>query len=655
MPRVCQSSNPQVMLSQMDGVTLGRYCQLVLPPLLREVILCHDPVAQQYILDAMIQVFPAEYQAASAGALLSTLEKTRPSVEVVKVIIALLERMEVWVRDTPEGLAGVIVGPGSLDAHALARPAVDGDMVTDEPLLHREVEIGAVRDAGKEAAGGGEGSGGEEESPDDIAYADHLQDIRTAARTIFELLREGVAAILQKHPSVKSPGQILDAMLALAKFVIASKPQKLRRHLNQLLGVTIDGLKHVAGPGVAATAGDDAEESPLAGMRLEPADMKKLVALIGEMQAVLGLDVLRLEHCPPLLGALDFENRRSVSVKMVQAVLTSHKAIDNEALCKQLLQFIATLIRDDKAGDAVAAAEEDPTRFAHEQRLVGRLVHLMHSPETDETFKLLNVARLYFGHGTVRRIPHTLPPLVFAALRLARQVHQREVAEGAGLEVTSKKVFHFIHQTCTALADSAPEMAVKLFLQGAQLADSIGLNEISYEFFARVFLMYEDVADSKVQLRLLRLIIGTLHCCRQLDESSYAGLITRATKQSAKLLEKPAQCRMVCLCAHLFWAGDPSQQAASAAEPEAAADDALMDESTKAGSAQVYRQPRRVLECLQRALRIADTCVPMSSQLFITILNHYIFFFEQRCEAVSHHTHTCTRRTIAHIVTMRLD
>ncbi|CAN0401404.1 unnamed protein product, partial [Pylaiella littoralis] len=39
---------------------------------------------------------------------------------------------------------------------------------------------------------------------------------------------------------------------------------------------------------------------------------------------------------------------------------------------------------------------------------------------------------------------------------------------------------------------------------------------------------------------------------------------------------------------------------------------------------------RRVLECLQRSLKIADVCIAggVNAQLFIEILNHYVFFFE---------------------------
>lgn len=44
-----------------------------------------------------------------------------------------------------------------------------------------------------------------------------------------------------------------------------------------------------------------------------------------------------------------------------------------------------------------------------------------------------------------------------------------------------------------------------------------------------------------------------------------------------------------------------------------------------------------MLECLQRALRVADACMDtaVSVELFVEILNRYVYYFEQENEAVS--------------------
>lgn len=97
---------------------------------------------------------------------------------------------------------------------------------------------------------------------------------------------------------------------------------------------------------------------------------------------------------------------------------------------------------------------------------------------------------------------------------------------------------------------------------------------------------------------------GTLLSCQGFDPADYDALATKTAQYAAKLLKKPDQCRMVTLCSHLFWA--PQDDVPG------------------------RRDARRVLECLQRSLKIADVCITggVNAQLFVEILNHYIYFFE---------------------------
>jgi len=50
-----------------------------------------------------------------------------------------------------------------------------------------------------------------------------------------------------------------------------------------------------------------------------------------------------------------------------------------------------------------------------------------------------------------------------------------------------------------------------------------------------------------------------------------------------------------------------------------------------------YKNGKRVLECLQKSLKIADTCMDasMNVHLFVEILNQYLYYFENNCEAVT--------------------
>lgn len=52
---------------------------------------------------------------------------------------------------------------------------------------------------------------------------------------------------------------------------------------------------------------------------------------------------------------------------------------------------------------------------------------------------------------------------------------------------------------------------------------------------------------------------------------------------------------------------------------------------------QLYRDGKRVLECLQRALRVADACMDtaVSVELFVEILNRYVYYYDQQNETVT--------------------
>ena len=50
-----------------------------------------------------------------------------------------------------------------------------------------------------------------------------------------------------------------------------------------------------------------------------------------------------------------------------------------------------------------------------------------------------------------------------------------------------------------------------------------------------------------------------------------------------------------------------------------------------------FRDGKRVLECLQKSLRIASSCIDelTSVQLYVDALDQYIYYFEQGVEAVT--------------------
>lgn len=130
--------------------------------------------------------------------------------------------------------------------------------------------------------------------------------------------------------------------------------------------------------------------------------------------------------------------------------------------------------------------------------------------------------------------------------------------------------------------------------------------------------MYEEaISDSRAQFQAVCVIANALHSTRNFSKENYDTLITKCAQYGSKLLKKPDQCRAVYLASHLWWAVEIPARGEG--------------EETK-----LYRDGKRVLECLQRALRVADACMDagVSVELFVEILNRYVYYFDRQNEAV---------------------
>lgn len=186
-----------------------------------------------------------------------------------------------------------------------------------------------------------------------------------------------------------------------------------------------------------------------------------------------------------------------------------------------------------------------------------------------------------------------------------------------------KFVSRCINDIFNSCNNSCTDLILKLNLQCAILADQLQLNEISYDFFSQAFTIFEEsLSDSKTQLQALIYIAQSLQKTRSLyKEAYYDSLIVRCTLHGSKLLKKQDQCRAVYLCSHLWWATEIS----NIGEEEGITDN-------------FYRDGKRVLECLQRSLRVADSIMDneQSCELMVEILNRCLYYFIHGDESETH-------------------
>lgn len=72
-------------LSGMDVVDLSHYETIVLPKVLQQIVNCRDPLAQHYLMTALIQAFPDEYHVATLSSLAESILQLNENVNIAEV------------------------------------------------------------------------------------------------------------------------------------------------------------------------------------------------------------------------------------------------------------------------------------------------------------------------------------------------------------------------------------------------------------------------------------------------------------------------------------------------------------------------------------------------------------------------------------------
>lgn len=530
-----------VRLSQLETATLDLYRRLVLPGILEQVVSCRDAIAQEYLMECIIQVFPDEFHLQTLTPFLKSCAELQPGVNVKNIIISLMERLSAFSQRS---------------------------------------EIGGV------PAG---------------------EDVQ-----LFDVFSEQVAQIVGARQDMP-PEDVVSLQVALVNLAHKCYPERVD-YIDKVLLTTVQVFQRL---GIERLDYNTAVSRELARLMKIPVDHYDNL-----------LTVLRLQHYAALMEHLDYQGRKALAVYLLSNALDNDTVLDEQAQAEQALGLAAPLLADqpDQPADtptgAVSGAPDLQDDLAEEQSLVARFIHQLRSEDADQQYLILSAARKLLGAGGAARIRHTLPPLVFQAYRLAYKYRQlSEHPDHAPLwQKKCQKIFQFCHSTITALVKvELAELPLRLFLQGALAISAIRFENhetVAYEFMSQAFSLYEDeISDSKAQLAAITLIVGTLEQLACFGEENAEPLRTQCALAASKLLKKPDQCRGVATCSHLFWSGK------TLATPEPGE----------------LRDGKRVLECLKKGVRIAKQCMDVSVQvqLFVELLNHYVFFYEKGDEQVS--------------------
>ncbi|KAL3144750.1 hypothetical protein ABBQ38_001871 [Trebouxia sp. C0009 RCD-2024] len=79
--------------SQLDGLDYKLYQGVVLPRVMEQIVQCKDHIAQQYLMQCIIQGFPDEFHVSTLDVLLGALPELQGSVKVHVILASMLDRL----------------------------------------------------------------------------------------------------------------------------------------------------------------------------------------------------------------------------------------------------------------------------------------------------------------------------------------------------------------------------------------------------------------------------------------------------------------------------------------------------------------------------------------------------------------------------------
>ncbi|KAK7200181.1 vacuolar sorting-associated-like protein [Novymonas esmeraldas] len=604
-----------VRIAQLDGITRDTYASTILPQLLSIMVRYCEPLAQQYLFEILIQVFPDELHLFTIDKLVDAFTRTVAGVDVAELMRTLMERLTRYAAAVQDGVAEV----SDHDEAAKLRDLFP-------MLLHHVSEM-------------------------PVTHRAHVSTNNIIKRT------SSIPA-----PSPLLLGAYVTVVRHLVPVALTLHGKSAKRRLSALSSVVdVVAAKFstvsTAPAEAPATGKDEAAAAPVA---ISPAAAlaagQFLVFLISDCCATVQ-EVLAMEGVATLAACLPFLERRAVAVAVCDAALRGSTAapllptiskaapgggsgvsavavapapppppsprpitaLEDVARLFELLDPLLVEQADTPSDPHIIYRYNPAVEFADEQALVCRVLHLLASADPVIYAKMITGARKLLLLGGAQRMLHTYPTLLALHRRAAMRLHAQYTGAGGGggdgdvrdEAVASQamkavhKCFSYLHSgdskgILEVFAVEAPVEALTEYLLCSSTADVCEQPETSYELFAEALTLYDShVEDAREQMHVITTFVNTLYNMRHMAEENYEVLAAKVCQYGSKMVKKSDQSHLIAVCAALF---------------------------AKKRLSQANQQ--RVQECLRRSLKLAGQVLALAQlQLYVRLLNIFLHFF----------------------------
>lgn len=539
------------------------YKEKIFPTVTEQIIQCRDHLAQSYLIDVLIQVFPDDFHFATLDKLLNEVfVNLHPMLQKSELVQALIDRFiayekfasdisdlsveerpvlhNVNIDDLFQSFWQFYSNLSELDPdlppeeHSLLLQSLISLLLTFDPENFSNLDV--IYKFAEENLGGQDEGGDQEEMWSNLLIepVSHFKSIKSLLRleNFYDFYKKLTNINLQKQISLA----IIDKILSLA-----SENQK-----DILMDVEeIDGI------------------------------FRYLMVLIKESPSKLDT-------------AKNLGVTKTIKVNNGELLVTPEFLEVQEKICK-VFQLVEN--------------PEDPVKT---------IAHLLYIRKTYLNKNLENI--IYTYPSLISRILFKLKIIGYVNLQ------QKKNDESSELQSTSnfKNLSVIINELYQYHQEYSSDLILTLYLNTAIVTDQLQLESLCYELFTQCFVIYEEnlilsthqnrnsasvnsrdsLSGGSLAFESILAIANSLAKTRNLSKDNYESLITKLTLYASRLLKKNEVTRAILACAHLW------NQERKGEENDG----------------------KRVLECLQKCLRVADGCLDpfLSVKLFIEILNQSI-------------------------------
>ncbi|KAJ3392123.1 Vacuolar protein sorting-associated protein 35 [Entophlyctis sp. JEL0112] len=681
-------------LSQIEGLTPDLFSTMILPSVMSEVVNCRDILAQEYLMEVVIQVFPDDFHLRGLDLFLSATSQLSRGVNIKNMVLSLVNRFTVFARRNREDHAA------KLRKEGVKRKAISG--IPDDIRLF-EIFWEQVRP--------------EFQLHDVLSLLTSLIELTTGCYpsrldhvdTVLSYAAERVSqAIANREPSRTDPSTAM-ALLQLLLVTLAALKA------DPLVFLTFPSSASVSSKS-ASTFSEGSRERVQYGDWSATHDGQKepetraaksdcLLGRFGDLVRVLPFS-MRKQLAGAFVDACVHAGTMMVPMPSNCSVGLHIRSVDGvDAVFGEALEVLmrdsadgglegAKIVRTDHDGAEAGAASHritlvdaavgssaiDLDALLKDCQAVAKAIQVVGGfGDPDDDLELMGAVRRHIRDGgdvrlsalifvlkdvTIVQRLNTLFEFMLGTIRLLEvpEVTSQAPKDGAAAAAGGLN-------SLRGSLPSIPTLIVNLYLTVAQSALECRNADVCYEALVGAITAYEDrVIDTRAQVPCITALVATVrNCAGVLSAAAYETLAEKIVGHCARLLRKPDQCACMMLAAHLYWpqerVGEDGEGAVGdhpvahadagiardriASKPRKAAkfgglfgEDGSDNAAASDGADElipVVRDGKKVLECLQKALKIADSVVEIGvcTGLFVQILELYVWFYVNGNDFVS--------------------